>query len=69
MQNRPKKRLRAHHLLLLLPLLSLWVPFYDRADPALWGIPFFYWSQMAMIVATSVLLFIVYWLDRRGDRS
>jgi hypothetical protein len=59
-------RPRFYHLLLLLPFTTLWVPFYNRATPALAGIPFFYWAQMAWIVVTVALLFVVYRLDRRG---
>lgn len=63
---RKKTRLRPHHLLLLLPFVSLWVPFYNRTAPEFAGIPFFYWSQMAWIVVTVALLFFVYRLDHGG---
>jgi hypothetical protein len=66
MAERPKTRLRLHHLLLLVPFASLWVPFYNRSVPALAGIPFFYWSQMALIVLTVAVLFAVHRLDRGG---
>ena len=59
-------RLRLYHFLLLVPFVSLWVPFFNRATPALGGIPFFYWYQMAWIVITSVLIWIVHRLDRRA---
>ncbi|MDE2182592.1 MAG: DUF3311 domain-containing protein [Alphaproteobacteria bacterium] len=65
MADRARRGLRLHHLLLLLPLLVLWVPFYDRAEPALAGIPFFYWYQLAWIPLTVVLVLIVFRLDRR----
>ena len=65
MAEKPRRRLRAYHLLLLVPLAVLWVPFYNRAEPALDGIPFFYWYQMAWIAITVVLTLIVYRLDRR----
>jgi uncharacterized membrane protein YhdT len=48
-------------LLLVLPYLGLCFPqLYARATPALWGFPFFYWYQLAWVIATSVLLGIVY---------
>ena len=47
MTGRPRGRARFYHLLLFVPLLALWAPFYDRAEPSLAGIPFFYWFQMA----------------------
>ncbi len=36
--------------LLLVPLLAvLYPPLYNRTDPVLLGIPFFYWYQLAVI--------------------
>lgn len=58
-------RLRLYHLLLLIPLVSLWVPFYDRSAPALGGVPFFYWYQMAWIPMAVLITLVVYRLDRR----
>ncbi|MCV7285720.1 DUF3311 domain-containing protein [Mycolicibacterium wolinskyi] len=34
-------------------VLALAVPFYQRTEPTLGGIPFFYWFQMAMAVAAA----------------
>ncbi|MBU6296805.1 MAG: DUF3311 domain-containing protein [Alphaproteobacteria bacterium] len=69
MAGKSHGRLRPYHLLLLLPLFSLWVPFYNRIDPTLAGIPFFYWFQMAWIGVTVLALLIVYLLERRsGDK-
>ena len=59
-------RVRLHYLLLLLPLVLLWVPFYNRIEPNLAGIPFFYWYQIVWIPITVVLTLIVYRLDRRS---
>jgi hypothetical protein len=61
-----RRRFRWHYLLLLPPLVLLWVPFYNRLEPSLGGVPFFYWYQMAWIVVTAVLTFIVWRLDRRA---
>ena len=48
-------------LLLLLPFIGLlWVPFYNKAEPELWGFPFFYWYQFAWVFVTSILIWIVY---------
>jgi hypothetical protein len=33
---------------------------YNRATPALLGFPFFYWYQLAWVIVTSALLWIVY---------
>ena len=70
MTSRPRRRMRLYHLLLLVPFVALWVPFYNRAEPSFEGIPFFYWYQMAWIGLTIVLILIVYRLDHRsGDGS
>jgi hypothetical protein len=55
--------MRWHRLLLLLPLLVLWVPFYDRAEPSIGGVPFFYWYQMAWIAVTVVVIAVVHRRD------
>ncbi len=48
-------------VLLALPYLALCFPsLYARATPELLGFPFFYWYQFAWVVATSILLWIVY---------
>jgi hypothetical protein len=59
-------RRRWYYILLLAPLMLLWVPFYNHLEPSLGGVPFFYWYQMAWIVVTAVLTFIVWRLDRRS---
>jgi hypothetical protein len=55
---------RPHHwarLLLLLPFIAvLWVPFYNRAEPMVLGIPFFYWYQLLWILLGALLIFVVY---------
>ena len=38
----------------------LWPPFYNRVDPKIGGIPFFYWYQLAWVVFGAVLTAIVY---------
>lgn len=48
-------------LLLLLPFIAvLWVPFYNAVEPALGGIPFFYWYQLLWVLISAVLVFVVY---------
>jgi hypothetical protein len=58
--------------LLLLPVfvLALWVPLFNRTAPALFGFPFFYWYQIAIIPLASLLIFIVYQVEERtgGDK-
>jgi Protein of unknown function (DUF3311) len=40
--------------------VSLWVPFYNRAEPALGGIPFFYWFQVTWILVAAVATAVAY---------
>lgn len=47
---RPQARRLAGVTLLLLPAAGLvWVPAYNRVGPALLGVPFFYWYQLAWV--------------------
>jgi Protein of unknown function (DUF3311) len=39
---------------LLCSVVALWVPFYNRAEPSIGGVPFFYWFQIAWILAGAV---------------
>lgn len=48
-------------ILLLLPFVGLlWVPFYNFAEPSLFGFPFFYWYQLAWVPISSLLIWLVY---------
>jgi hypothetical protein len=54
-------------LLLLLPFIGLlWLPFYNKAEPALWGFPFFYWYQFVWVFVTSILIWIVYQGEKKA---
>ena len=54
-------------LLLLLPFIGLlWVPFYNKAEPELWGFPFFYWYQFIWVLVTSILIWIVYQGEKKA---
>jgi Protein of unknown function (DUF3311) len=57
-------------VLLLVPpvVLPLWVPLYDKTDPTLWGFPFFYWFQFAMILMSAALTVVAFALSTRADR-
>jgi hypothetical protein len=53
-------------LLLLIPfLMVLWVPSYNRLEPALDGVPFFYWYQLAWILIGALLVLMVYLIETR----
>lgn len=48
------------YALLILPFIGTLIPsLYNRAAPALGGLPFFYWYQLLWIVVTSLLLGVV----------
>lgn len=55
------------NLLLLLPLVILFTPIYNRVEPKLFGIPFFYWFQLAFI-AVGVTATSIVFLATRGER-
>jgi Protein of unknown function (DUF3311) len=57
--------------LLLVPvLLVLWPPLFNSVKPSLFGIPFFYWYQLAVIPVGVLCTAIVYrTTTRRGGRS
>jgi Protein of unknown function (DUF3311) len=56
---------RLWNLLLLIPFIALlWVPFYNFLEPALWGIPFFYWYQFLWVILTSALII---WVHYKND--
>ena len=60
---------RAAYVLLVLPFAGTLIPaIYNHARPALFGMPFFYWYQLAWVLITAALLGVVVLLTReRGD--
>ncbi|GGP88210.1 DUF3311 domain-containing protein [Streptomyces roseolilacinus] len=57
-------------LCLIAPFVAmLWVSSYARRDPALIGIPFFYWYQMLWVVLSTVLTMVAYRLWHREQRA
>ncbi len=64
-----KTRSRLPHpvyLLLVIPFVALlWTPFYNRTLPTLFGIPFFYWYQIAWTPVTALLIALVYLHQKR----
>jgi hypothetical protein len=74
MRRRLNTGWRSHwpRFLLVLPFLGvLWVPFYNRIEPSLAGIPFFYWYQLAWVILGAVVVLAVYLIETRvtGARS
>lgn len=59
---------RSWYLLLVLPFVGTLVPpFYNHARPPLFGIPFFYWYQLAWVLVTAALLGVVVVMTRERD--
>ncbi len=54
-------------LLLLVFVIALAVPVFNRTGPALFGFPFFYWYQILAVPVSSLLIFIVFRAEDRGD--
>ncbi len=63
--GRPRRR-HPVVLLLVVPLIAVLIPeFYNFGNPAIGGMPFFYWWQLAWIAGVAVCTGIVY----RATRS
>lgn len=49
------------HWLLLVPIVvPLLTPLYNRIEPTLFGLPFYYWSQLSFAVLSTVVITIVH---------
>jgi hypothetical protein len=69
----PDSRGRWHWLLAVPAVVPLLTPLYDRTEPRLAGIPFFYWCQLAFIGLVVGVVTLVYQATegaaaRRRDR-
>jgi hypothetical protein len=67
MEDKEKTAVRASwaRVLLLLPFVAvLWVPFYNSIEPKAFGVPFFYWWQLLWVVLGTVVVGIVYRIER-----
>ncbi|MQS13965.1 DUF3311 domain-containing protein [Streptomyces kaniharaensis] len=57
-------------LALLVPIVAmLWVPSYDKADPAAGGMPFFYWYQLLWVPVSAVFTVAAYLLINRDEKA
>jgi hypothetical protein len=66
MSERRREAKKGWYALLLLQfVLALCVPYYNKVEPALAGIPFFYWYQLLMVLVGAVLTAIVYFATER----
>lgn len=62
--NRFNLRWNGWNLLLLIPLLWLITPLYNKTGPDFIGMPFFYWFQLAGIPVAAICTSIVYLMTR-----
>lgn len=57
-------------ILLAVPSFAmLAVPYYDRVNPNLFGLPMFYWWQLLWVPLSAVFLGIVYAIEAVADRG
>ncbi len=40
--------------------VALWPPLYNKVEPSLGGIPFFYWFQLLWVIVSAVFTAVVY---------
>jgi hypothetical protein len=41
-------------------VITLWPPFFNRLEPVVFGMPFFYWYQLACVFVGAIITVIVY---------
>lgn len=57
-------------ILLVIPFVATLFPaIYNRLDPVLFGIPFFYWYQLAWTIGSGLLLALYIGLTRGGTSN
>ncbi len=56
-------------LLVLVFIITLCVPLFNRTGPTLFGFPFFYWYQMAAVPVSSLLIFLVFRAEDKAEDS
>jgi hypothetical protein len=63
--NKKRGDWSAWYLLFIIEfVMVLWPPFYNKLGPALWGLPFFYWYQLACVFVGAIITAIVYYRTR-----
>jgi hypothetical protein len=66
MPDATDKNRKGWYWLLLLPCLAaVWVPSYNRVEPTLADIPFFYWYQLLLVLITALITALVYFKAER----
>ena len=68
MQRLKRSSDRRWYFLLLIPYVAmLWVPSFNKMEPRVAGIPFFYWYQFVWIALSALIIAAVYLLADRGS--
>jgi Protein of unknown function (DUF3311) len=58
------------YALLVIPCIAmLWVPFFNRMEPAVGGIPFFYWYQFSWVPVAALLTLVVHKATDVGEQK
>jgi hypothetical protein len=62
------KRKSLWYLILVLPFIGTLFPaFYNRAEPSMFGLPFFYWYQGLWVLLTPLVMGIVVFATRERE--
>jgi hypothetical protein len=68
-EDKPSRKFHPVYLFLLIPYAAwVWVPFYNRIEPSLFGIPFFYWWQIFGIFLTAACIAPVYFYQEGRNK-
>jgi hypothetical protein len=62
--TRPGRGRGLWNLLFFVPAVALYPPLYNRMEPRLFGMPFFYWFLMGSILLSALCTYLVYWLTK-----
>jgi hypothetical protein len=60
----PTRRRGLNWLIAIPSVLTLLVPLYNRETPRLFGLPFFYWYQLACVLLMAIVVTFVYVLTK-----
>jgi hypothetical protein len=60
----PTRRRGLNWLIAIPSVLTLLVPLYNRETPRLFGLPFFYWYQLACVLLMAIVVTFVYVVTR-----
>jgi hypothetical protein len=64
-EHRPVRVVVWARLLLILPFIAmLWVSSYDRVEPMIGGVPFFYWYQLGWVIVGALIIAFIYLVER-----